>query len=126
MCSALQFRLLNPSTESAGRLKLFELKTMCLLVTLSDRAEVLWSVPTAIDAQAGGAVMASRQVRITGRAVLDCGEWRVYARVAVVRRPGSIGTSGSTGEFSSKNLTTISSRKRSLAVTGLGRIFGLA
>jgi hypothetical protein len=53
---------------------LFELKTMCLLVTLSDRAEVLWPVPTAIDAQADGAVMASRQVRITGRAVLDRGE----------------------------------------------------
>jgi hypothetical protein len=61
-----------------------------------------------------------------GRAVLDRGEQRVYVPVTAVRRPGSIGTPSSTSEFSSKNLTTTSSRKRSLAVTGLGRVFGLA
>ncbi|MFZ0187776.1 MAG: hypothetical protein WAL72_12635 [Streptosporangiaceae bacterium] len=61
-------------SERIGDLKSFELKTMCLLVTLSDRAEAVVAVPTAIDAQAGGAVMASRQVRVTGRAVLDRGE----------------------------------------------------
>jgi hypothetical protein len=44
------------------------------VVTLSDRAEAVVAVLTAIDAQAGGAVMASRQVRVTGRAVLDRGE----------------------------------------------------
>ena len=61
-------------SERIGDLKSFELKTICLLVTLSDRAEAVVAVPTAIDAQAGGAVMASRQVRVTGRAVLDRGE----------------------------------------------------
>lgn len=57
-----------------GDLKLFELKTMCSFVTLRDRSEPVVAHPTAINAQAGGAVMASRQVRVTGRAVLDRGE----------------------------------------------------
>jgi hypothetical protein len=55
-------------------LKLFEPKTMCLLVTLSDRAEAVVATQAAINAQAGRAVMASRQLRITGRVVLDRGE----------------------------------------------------
>jgi hypothetical protein len=47
---------------------------MCLLVTLSDRAEAVVATQAAINAQAGRAVMASRQLRITGRVVLDRGE----------------------------------------------------
>jgi hypothetical protein len=47
---------------------------MCLLVTLSNRAEAVVAYPDWINAQAGGAVMASRQLRITGRVVLDRGE----------------------------------------------------
>jgi hypothetical protein len=61
-------------SDSAGRAEIVRAKDNVPVVTLSDRAEAVVAVLTAIDAQAGGAVMASRQVRVTGRAVLDRGE----------------------------------------------------
>jgi hypothetical protein len=74
MYSSEQHELAVDRPLILGDLKLFEPKTMCLLVTLSDRAEAVVATQAAINAQAGRAVMASRQLRITGRVVLDRGE----------------------------------------------------
>jgi hypothetical protein len=47
---------------------------MCSFVTLRDRPKPVVVHPTAINAQAGGAVMAYGKLRITGRVVLNSGE----------------------------------------------------
>jgi hypothetical protein len=63
---------------------LFELKTICPLVTLSDRVESVVAHPDCDHCPGEASFMASRQLRITGRVVLDGGEWRVYVRVTVI------------------------------------------
>ena len=54
------------------------------------------------------------KLRVAGSVVLGRGEERVYVRVTVVRRPRSIGTPRSTGEFLSRYLSATWPRKRSL------------
>ena len=67
---------------------------MCPLVTLYDRAEPVVVHFDCDQFPVGRAVMGSRQMRTTGRAVPDRGKQRVYVQVTAVRRSSPLARPG--------------------------------